>query len=400
MLHRRPFSRRRLLGAAPVAGAAALLIAREGNQASPSRAVQESGATPTLDDDLTVSTSGWKTDFTKHSVNLSEIRSGGPPRDGIPPIDDPKYVSIAAADAWLEVAEPVVAVVRNDQARAYPLQIMVWHEIVNDTLGGESTLVTFCPLCNTAIAFDRRLAPGGTVYDFGTTGNLRYSDLIMWDRQTESWWQQLTGEAIVGALTGRQLTFRAAQILGWTAFKEAYPHGDVLSRETGFSRPYGENPYAGYDDINASPFLMDQPTDQRFPPMERTVGIALDGEAVAYPFSALDAPRVANDEVAGQPVVILLAPGARSALDQASIAESRDVGQVGVFDRRIDDQTLTFAASGDAFADQETGSAWDITGRALSGALADRLLTPIPHVVSFWFAWAAGYPTTRVWSGP
>ncbi|MGH2531448.1 MAG: DUF3179 domain-containing protein [Thermomicrobiales bacterium] len=391
--HRGALSRRHFLFALPLT--ATLTATR--TAAIPAVA-QEASPTPTLDDDLNVSTSGWQTDFSKHSVNLSEIRSGGPPRDGIPPIDDPKYVAIADADGWLEAAEPVVAVVRNDQARAYPLQIMVWHEIVNDVLGGEPTLVTFCPLCNTAIAFDRRLEPGGAIYDFGTTGNLRFSDLVMWDRQTESWWQQLTGEAIVGELTGQRLPFHAAQLLGWSAFKTAYPTGDVLSRETGFSRPYGENPYVGYDDVNSSPFLMDQPTDGRYPPMERTVGVELGGEAVAYPYSALEASRVANDHVAGQPVVVFLAPGARSALDQSAIAESRDVGQVGVFDRRLDGQILTFAATGDAFADQETQTTWDITGRALAGPLADRQLTPLPHVVSFWFAWAAGYPETRVWA--
>ncbi|MGH2557497.1 MAG: DUF3179 domain-containing (seleno)protein, partial [Thermomicrobiales bacterium] len=141
-MRNRHLSRRRLLLTAPVAGTAALLIARDGNRASPSATTQDV-ATPTLDDDLNVTTSGWQTDFSKHSVNLSEIRSGGPPRDGIPPIDDPKYVAIADADGWLEAMEPVVVVVRNNQARAYPLQIMVWHEIVNDVLGGEPTLVTF-----------------------------------------------------------------------------------------------------------------------------------------------------------------------------------------------------------------------------------------------------------------
>lgn len=358
-----------------------------------------SDATPgPLDDDLRVSRSGWKTDFSTHSVNLSEISSGGPPRDGIPPIDHPAYVSIANARAWLEPSEPFIAVVRNGKARAYPLQILVWHEIVNDMLDEEPTLVTFCPLCNTAIAFARRLEPGGTVYDFGTTGNLRLSDLVMWDRETESWWQQLTGDAIVGVLTGRVLPSYPAQILGWSSFAELYPDGDVLSRETGFSRSYGQNPYVGYDDINSSPFLFDGPDDGRFRPMERFVGLVVSADAVAYPLSSPEGARAMNDRVGGQEIVVLHIPGALSAVDQSIIAESRDVGQVGVFDRQLDGQQLTLTAAGiDRFVDQETGSTWSVTGHAIDGSLAGRQLTPRAHVVVFWFAWAAAYPQTRIW---
>jgi hypothetical protein len=394
----RRFSRRRILaGGTALTAIGAIALVSHGHAPMPE---VFAAATPgTLDDDLRVSTAGWTTDFTKPSVSLSEISSGGPPRDGIPPIDHPAYVPLAEADGWLEAEEPVIAVVRGGQVRAYPLQILVWHEIVNDVLGGEPTLVTFCPLCNTAIAFDRRLDPGGPVYDFGTTGNLRFSDLVMWDRQTESWWQQLTGEAIVGELTGRVLPPYPAQILGWSAFKAAYPAGDVLSRETGFSRPYGQNPYVGYDDVDSSPFLYDGPADGRLRPMERVVGVAVGDQAVAYPLTALAGPRVANDELGGQPVAILDAPGARSVVDQAAIADSRDVGQVGVFDRRLDNRALTFAARGeDHFADAETGSTWDVTGRAVDGPLVDRQLAPLPHVVVFWFAWAAAYPQVRIWT--
>ncbi|HEV2108931.1 MAG TPA: DUF3179 domain-containing (seleno)protein [Thermomicrobiales bacterium] len=255
------------------------------------------------------------------------------------------------------------------QARAYPLQIMVWHEVVNDELAGQPTLVTFCPLCNTAIAFDRRIEPDGTVYDFGTTGNLRLSDLVMRDRQTESWWQQLSGEAIVSALTGNALTPVPAQILGWHAFKDAYPDGDGLSRETGFDRPYGENPYPGYDDINSSPFLFDGETAGRLPAMKRVVGLTVGGNTVAYPFSALAESGAINDEVGGQPVAIFHAGGARSALDSSDIASARDMGQAGVFLREVDGQTLTFAAADSQFTDAETGLLWDITGRALDGPL-------------------------------
>jgi len=293
----------------------------------------------------------------------------------------------------------VIAIERNGQARAYPLQILVWHEIVNDELGGEPTLVTFCPLCNTAIAFDRRLEPAGPVYDFGTTGNVRFSDLVMWDRQTESWWQQLTGEAIIGDLAGKRLAPYPAQILGWQAFAEAYPHGDVLSRDTGHDRPYGTNPYVGYDDIDSSPFLFDGTPDGRLRPVERVVGVAHEGEAVTYPLGDISSSRVIHDTIGTLPIVVLIAPGARSATDAAAISASREVGQVGVFDRRLGDVLLTFDAGPDGFLDTQTGTRWDVTGQGVAGPLAGQRLLAVPHVVAFWFSWAAGFPQTRLWTG-
>ena len=173
---------------------------------------------------------GWKTDFSLHTVPYDEFLSGGVPRDGIPPLDEPQFESIADADTWLEDVQPVVALEINGSARAYPLAILTWHEIANDTLGGVPVSVTFCPLCNSAVAFDRRV--GADTLDFGVSGNLRNSDLVMWDRQTESWWQQLTGEGIVGTYSGYRLVLVPAQLVSWREFKTAFPNADVLSRET------------------------------------------------------------------------------------------------------------------------------------------------------------------------
>ncbi len=390
----RPLCRRRFLAAVLGAGVPSLVLGRGG-------LTQAVG-----DDELSVSTAGWKTDFGKHSVPLSEFRSGGPPRDGIPPIDEPRAVSQAEADAWLAPAEPVIAVALEQEggeslARAYPLQIMLWHEIVNDTLGETPVAVTFCPLCYTAVAYDRRLEPGGTVYDFGTTGNLRHSDLVMWDRQTESWWQQFSGDAIVGELTRAHLTFLPAQVMSWEAFKAAYPEADVLSRETGFDRPYGTNPYPGYDDIENRPFLFDGDTDGRLPAMERVVGVVRGGAGVAYPFPALEQARAIEDRVGDARIVVFWAPGAASATDTRDVVAGRDIGQAGVFRRDLDGRTLSFAPGpGDTFTDAETGSTWDISGAATGGALAGRRLAPVPHTVVFWFAWAAFQPEGRLWQLP
>ena len=344
-----------------------------------------------------ISTSGWTTDFSLHSVPYSDIISGGPPRDGIPPIDNPKFTTFEDADTWLGGQEPVIAFELNGDARAYPLQILTWHEIVNDVVGDVPVSVTFCPLCNSAIVFDRRL--NGVVYDFGTSGKLRQSDLIMWDRQTESWWQQFTGEAIVGELTGKKLTFISASIISWEDFKAAKPEGKVLSKNTGFSRDYGRNPYSGYDRADIPPFLFAGDLDDRLLPKERVVAVTIgDGDA-AFPFSVLENERVINYTVNKQELVVFFKPGTLSALDRSSIRDSRDVGATGVFDSHLDGQKLTFHADGESFVDNETGSVWNILGQATQGPLTGSELSPIVHANHFWFAWGAFKPDTKIYQG-
>jgi hypothetical protein len=339
--------------------------------------------------------SDWKTDFSKASVPLDEIRSGGPPRDGIPPIDRPVFESVADARRWLQDREPVIVLTIGGESRAYPLQILIWHEIVNDTIGGLPVAVTFCPLCNTAIAFDRRL--GGVVYDFGTTGKLRNSDLVMWDRQTQSWWQQITGEAIVGTLIGSKLTAIPAPIVSAGEFRAAFPAGSVLSRETGFDRPYGQNPYVGYDDVESSPFLFNGKPDSRLRPMERVVAVEIAGQRVVYPFGELARRRVIEDAIAGRQLVVFFTPGTASALDQSAIAMSRDIGATGVFAPVTDGRQLRFRLDGDRIVDQETGSTWSVLGKATNGPLTGAQLPPIVHGDSFWFVLAAFYPDVRIW---
>ncbi len=350
---------------------------------------------PAVAQGLPFDTSEWKTNFSKFSVPLNEIRSGGPPKDGIPPIDRPKFETVADAGKWLKPAEPVVYVERAGDARAYPLQILIWHEIANDTVGGVPASVTFCPLCNTSITFDRRLE--GQVYDFGTTGKLHKSALVMYDRQTETWWWQVSGEAIVGDLTGKRLTVLPSQIISWETFRGAYRAGKVLSRDTGHSRPYGRNPYVGYDDVNSSPFLYSGSRDPRLKPMERVVTVSIGKEDVAYPFSVLENARVVHDSVGGTPIVIFFQKGTTSALDRNDIAEGRDIGAAAVFSPIVDGRKLAFGARGVQFVDDQTKSVWNILGLAASGALAARRLEPIVHGNHFWFSWASYKPQTRVY---
>jgi hypothetical protein len=271
---------------------------------------------------------GWKTDFERHAVPLSEFQSGGPGKDGIPAIDAPKFLAAAEVD-FLQPKEPVIELEVRGQARAYPIQILIWHEIVNDTVGGRPVVVTFCPLCNTAIVFDRRI--DGRTLDFGTTGNLRNADLVMYDRQTESWWQQFGGRALVGTLTGEKLEQVPARIVAWSEFRRAHPGGRVLSRETGHERSYGQNPYFGYDDVDTPPFFSTKNSrDYRLLPKERVVFIERAGEAVAVPFSTLRKRKTVTIEVGGRRLVVRWRGGVVSSLDEGEVASGRDVGAAEV----------------------------------------------------------------------
>ena len=338
-------------------------------------------------------TDGWDTNFCLHNVSYDDIFSGGPPRDGIPPIDSPRFESIESADQWIEDLEPVILLDHVGEVRAYPLQILTWHEIVNDEIAGDPIAVTFCPLCNTALVFLRPTIEG-ELLTFGTSGNLRYSDLVMWDRQTESWWQQFTGEAIVGDLTGTKLESLPVAITSWADFKSKHPDAQVLSIETGFQRSYGRNPYAGYDNINSLPFAFVGDLDAQLPAMARVVGISLeDGQGGAFSLDLLRENQVLNETLGELPVVLFWKSGTASALDSGSIADGRDIGTTGVFSAQINDQILTFSAVEDGlFQDQETGSTWDIFGNALEGPLAGSSLLRLPHHDTFWFAWAAFVP--------
>ena len=343
-------------------------------------------------------TRSWNTDWSQHAIDFDELLGGGPPRDGIPSVDAPVFVDQAQASDWLASNEPVVALVIENDARAYPLQILTWHEIVNDTVGGVPVIVTFCPLCNSAVVFERQL--DGVVMDFGVSGLLRNSDLVMYDRVTESLWQQVTGQGIVGEMTGAQLTFVPASLVSMEDFSAAYPEGVVLSRETGYTRSYGRNPYAGYDNISQNPFLFDGIPDERLRSMERVVTVALEGVDVAYSYTLLSELGAINDSRSGQDLVVLHNFGTSSALGAAFIADGEDIGATGVFDPYLDGRKLTFVRVDGEIKDLETGSRWDILGRAVSGPLAGEALTPIVHGDHFWFAWAAFKPETLIYQPP
>ena len=338
---------------------------------------------------------GWRTDFSRLTVPADEIVPAGKPRDGIAAIDEPRFVAAANA-RHIADDEPVVAVAIGEEAKAYPLAIMMRHEVVNDVVGGVAVAVTYCPLCNSAVAFRREL--DGRTLDFGVTGNLRFSDLLMWDRQTESWWQQVGGEAIAGELAGRRLAIVPAAIVAWGEFRRAHPQGKALLADTGSGVDYDAARHAGYDGAWGYPHMLGRAPDLRLPSMERALGLAVNGQAVAYPFSRLAAERVVNDVVGDMDVVVFYEPTALSPFEGADGGGARRaVGAATAYRASVGGMALTFALRDGRVVDTQTWSEWSALGRATAGRLAGEELRLLAHGTYFWFAWAAFYPGTDVW---
>jgi hypothetical protein len=303
----------------------ALVLAACGNEVKPDARPSEPAPRQATRDRGALR-SGWQTDFNRHTVPISSFESGGPGKDGIPALQSPRFAPAEQTD-YIRPEEPVIELAVGDDVRAYPIQILVWHEIVNDVVGGIPVAVTFCPLCNTAIAFDRRI--GVRTLSFGTTGNLRNSDLVMYDHQTESWWQQFGGSGVVGRYAGAKLRQVPARIVAWRDFRSGHPEGLVLTRETGHSRPYGENPYAGYDDVSSPPFFSSAHAgDERLEPKQRVVLIEFGADAVAVPFSRLAEKNEVRVEAGGRKLVV------RRIGHTSSPFSERQVGTVEVRDER------------------------------------------------------------------
>ncbi len=327
-------------------------------------------------------------------IDLDHLVSGGPPPDGIPPIDHPKFQPAAAVD-WLAETDPVLSLTVGAESRAYPLEVMTWHEIVNDTVGGTPVAVTYCPLCNSGVAFEREVE--GRLLDFGTSGLLYADNLVMYDRQTESLWPQLTGQASVGALTGTRLEAIPMGVVGWEQFRTAHPDALVLSRDTGFDRAYGRNPYVGYDEPDGR-LLVEPPggTDDRLPVKARVIGIRIGADALAVSRDRVAEAGVIQVRVGGRDLVILHAPGQASALDTEEISDGQEIGSAGVFEPRAGGRRLTFQRLGQVFVDRQTGSRWNVLGESTAGPLKGARLPAQPHLDTFWFAWVAFQPHTRL----
>lgn len=239
-------------------------------------------------------------DQQKHSVPLEEIVSGGPPQDGIPSIDIPKFVSVSQAH-FLTDDDIGVAVSRAGVNRFYPFQILVWHEIVNDTIKGKRILITYCPLCYSGIVFDP-LVKNERV-EFGTSGKLWNSNLVMYDRKTQSLWSQILGEAISGEMAGAKLSVIPSDVVRFGAWKKAYPTGDVLSRDTGQTRSYGRDPYGDYYTSSGLYFPV-KIKDSRLDEKEFVAGVILGSKTKAYQVAVIKQKKSIIDKLDGRTLQI------------------------------------------------------------------------------------------------
>ena len=324
--------------------------------------------------------------FAESLVDRSRIVSGGPSADGIPPIDRPRFERADSVD-WLQPVDPVMVVTVNGAVRAYPIQIMIWHEVVNDEIGGTPVLITYCPLCNSGLAFSRVVED--SVLDFGTSGALFQANLVMYDRQSESLWTQFDGRSVVGDLVGTQLDTLIATTLSWSDFLRDHPEADVLSRDTGNPRPYGRNPYNAYDQ-RESPVagFYTGDADPTLPPYARVVGITTASGSLAVPTGDLAEVSVFDVAIGEDDLTVWHRPGTASALNDAVLAEGADVGATAVFHSTVNGERADFTPVAEGFVDSVSGTTWNILGEGLSGPLRDQRLEPVEHVDTFWFAWA------------
>jgi thiol-disulfide isomerase/thioredoxin len=307
-------------------------------------------------------------------------------RDRIPALDAPRFESVSQA-AWLNDSDLVLGLVYKGEARAYPVRILNWHEIVNDNVSGDPLVVTFCPLCASGALFSGRV--GNLTLTFGTSGALYNSDLVMYDRQTESLWPQIRGQAVVGNLTPARLTRLPLDTVTWKEWREAHPATKVLSRDTGFPRDYDRDPYADYARTSDLWFPI-QYEDDRLPPKEIVFGLSLGTKGKAYREADLRNLTVINDEFAGLPVAVWRDPAS---------------GVTRAFDRLAANRTLAFEYRNGNFRDTNTLSTWSAEGLALSGELAGTQLSGVgadrAHWMdrAYWFAWAAFFPGTALYAG-
>jgi thiol-disulfide isomerase/thioredoxin len=359
-------------------------------------------------------------------LDLSLLGLGCPARDCIPSIDQPEFETPTEAQGWLKPTDLVVSVTYNGVTKAYPVKILNWHEIVNDDFNGEPLAVTFCPLCNSALVF-RRPIVDGKILEFGVSGRLYKSDLVMYDRQTASFWSQIEGRAIIGPLAGTRLEYVPTEMMLWQKWQERYsvawvlarptvytavggqpgrskqvqsqeseehqaswrgqatrpqiidPSGATLSQE--FLRNYDYDPYSLYktDDFNTfgTPF-----GDERLGAKTTIWGLELNGAAKAYLPEAVAQWGALNDELGGKPILVLW---------------DSEHEMIRFFSRRLAERVLHFNYRDGQIIDTETQSLWDADGQAESGPLAGAQLQKLPGIPAFWFAWLAFHPHTELY---
>ncbi len=319
------------------------------------------------------------TDGVLHTIPLDKIRFGGVPRDGIPSIDNPKFVTAADAD-FMSGSDVVMGLAIDGEVKAYPLIILVWHEIVNDEIGDIPVAVTYCPLCYTSQVFGRVI--DYEPVEFGVSGLLYQSNLLMYDRYTESYWSQALGMAVRGPLSGQQLSLIPFDLITWADWQSIHPDTLILSTDTGHARAYSVDPYGNYYTTPGIYFPIDN-HDERLPQKEIIMGLGYDGVYKAYRQTDIENEIVINDRVGSRDVLML-------SLYQENAR---------AFDRTVGNQTLEFRFENGSIMDTGSGSEWDYNGTAVSGIFNGTQLIRLPIEPGFWFEWATFHNSTLIYEG-
>lgn len=317
-----------------------------------------------------------ETNGVKHLIPLDKIKGGGPPKDGIPSIDNPVFASIRDSN-FMSDSDTVIGLEINGQAKAYPLFILVWHEIVNDVVGGTPVSVTYCPLCYTNQVFERVI--DGQAVEFGTSGKLYNSNLLMYDRFTESYWSQALGMAVTGELSGYQLNLIPFDVITWGDWKKIHPDTLVLTTDTGHIRSYATDPYGSYYTEPRIMFPVEH-SDDRMNPKEIVVGFNQGDVYKAFKQNEIESNVLINDFVGDTPILLV------SLFSENSRA----------FERVIDGKTLDFEYTDGKILDSQTNSEWNYDGLSISGKHQGKQLQRMPIEPGFWFSWVAFHPETLV----
>lgn len=336
----------------------------------------------------------WATNKGKTLVPLSEFRAYIP-RNGIPPLSRTSFLNQRQAVGKYEPKEPMLVIIANSIEKAYPMSVLMHHLVVNDRVGKVSVALTFCPVTGSVAVYDRSVSWEGftDLLNVGSAGMLRHGNTVLWDTKTESWWQQLSGEALTGQYAGAKLALVPFSILSYEQFFQYYPYGLVMNPDPAEEPLYGVNIYPEYDSPNRDkPFIVPYTPDPRLPAMEKVTRLTALQQTVLYPWSTVKSLGVINDAPNDVYVALFYESGVRSYQDQKLIKESKDGGTVLAYSAFVNNQRLTFRREGTQFVDNETGSVWDLSGKCLSGKLKGEQLKLLESGIHFAFAALAIYP--------
>lgn len=345
----------------------------------------------------------WKTDTSKHTVSLSELTMATS-RNSLPTLDYPAFIKRNDKAYNFYDYEPVICISFNGRSKAYPLSLLTLYELSNDSLGGEELMVTYCPMCNAAMVFNRRIKKDNRTFllDFKISGILMHNDMVMYDVQTETWWEQLMGEAIVGEMAGTELKMMRALIISVKDYFDRYPDGWILSPPElkQVAKKHEHRPFYHMDHDSKNfdtTYFLPENLDPRLPPLERVLDIHVEGHTKIYPFEAIAKKEVINDEFDHMKFVIFYHKETVSVLDEDKLSKSKRTGSATAFRSNLDGVNYTFKKSGNYFTDDQTGSVWDITGYCREGPLKEKQLHILPHSNHFAFAYLAFFPEAEIY---